>query len=173
MSKQTVKLAIQQLWHYALYFRQQPRLPSQRFAIFGRGRSGSTVLTSLLNAHRHISCEGEILHDRVFFPRLHIDWCASRCQSEVYGFKLLSYQLRDVQPIGNPARFLRSLYDGGYQFIYLTRRNLLFHALSNLNARQNKFHHRLQEGTLASAPLAGERKRGFALAKAQRGTWLL
>ncbi|NEP82501.1 MAG: hypothetical protein F6K39_32760 [Okeania sp. SIO3B3] len=77
-----------------------------------------------------------------------MDLSASRYQSCIYGFKLLSYQLQDVQSISNPEQFLLNMYESGYKFIYLTRRNLLNHALSNINARQKKFHHRVSEGKL-------------------------
>ncbi|EAW35918.1 hypothetical protein [Lyngbya sp. PCC 8106] len=76
---------------------------------------------------------------------MYIDVCSSRGQLPVYGFKLLSYQLRDVQPIINAKKFLSDLYLKGYKIIYLTRTNLFYHAISNLNARQNKFHHQANE----------------------------
>ncbi|CAD5921689.1 sulfotransferase [Planktothrix agardhii] len=39
------------LKHYGTYLWNQPSLPEKRFVIFGRGRSGSTLLVSLLNTH--------------------------------------------------------------------------------------------------------------------------
>ncbi|WP_231506153.1 sulfotransferase [Planktothrix serta] len=133
---------------YGKYLWNRPLLPEKRFVIFGRGRSGSTLLVSLLNTHSQIYCDGEILHDWVSFPRLQINVCASRCQRPVYGFKLLSYQMRDIQPIINSTQFLTNLYQHGYQIIYLRRRNLLTHAFSNINARQQKFHHQSSQGTI-------------------------
>ena len=118
-------------------------LPPKRFVIFGKGRSGSTLLVSLINSLEQVHCDNEILHDRVPFPRLYVDARASYSQSLVYGFKLLSYQLKCVQPIKNPHEFLLNLYQSGYQIIYLKRHNLLRHALSNIYARQKKFHYRL------------------------------
>ncbi|MCL2925597.1 MAG: hypothetical protein MGF17_13520 [Trichodesmium sp. MAG_R04] len=125
--------------------------------IFGRGRSGSTLLVNLLNNQNQVHCDYEILHDRLLFPRSHIDLCALRYQSMVYGFKLLSYQVRDVQPIPDPEKFLFSLNESGYKFIYLTRINLVDHALSNINAKlKQKFHHRSYEGELEYKPIKVE-----------------
>ena len=135
------KQKLKEIRDYGLYLWKKPSLPANKFVIFGRGRSGSTLLVNLLNNHNKIHCDGEIMHDHLLFPRLYIDLSASRYQSRVYGFKLLSYQLKDVQQIYDPEKFLLSLYESGYKFIYLTRRNLLAHALSNINARQKKFHH--------------------------------
>ncbi|MGK7920779.1 MAG: hypothetical protein AB4080_12315 [Trichodesmium sp.] len=144
------KSTLKEIRDYGKYLWQKPSLPSNKFVIFGRGDSGSTLLVNLLESHNKIRCDGEILHDRLLFPRLYIDLCASRYQSDAYGFKLLSYQIRDIQSIYNQEKFLLNLYNSGYKFIYLTRSNLLHHALSNINARMKKFHHRLNEGKLSN-----------------------
>ncbi|MEM1369076.1 MAG: hypothetical protein AAGG02_13880, partial [Cyanobacteria bacterium P01_H01_bin.15] len=128
---------------YVRYLISRPSGPAKRFVIFGRGRSGSTLLVDLLGSLDSVCCDGEILHYRVYFPKLHIETQAAKAPATVYGFKLLSYQLGSVQGIANPADFLRSLEQAGYQFIYLQRRNLLRHALSNIVARQREqFHFR-------------------------------
>ena len=148
------KHTLKEIRGYGKYLWQKPSLPSNKFVIFGRGRSGSTLLVNLLTNQNQIHCDNEILHDRLLFPRIYIDLCASRCQYSVYGFKLLSYQVRDVQPIFKPEKFLLSLYENGYKFIYLTRSNLVDHALSNINAKlKQKFHHRSDEGKLEYKPI--------------------
>jgi LPS sulfotransferase NodH len=123
--------------------------PDARFLIFGLGRSGSTLLASLLDSHPLIRCEDEILHHRVLWP-----WAYVRCRGTLfpetaYGFKLLLYQLEDVQRIRDAASFLRELHGSGFHILYLRRHNVLRHALSNLYARsRNLFHHRAGEGPL-------------------------
>lgn len=140
------KRLIKELSNYGRYFQKRSQLPEKKFVIFGRGRSGSTLLVDLLDSHPQIHCDNEILHHRVLFPRLYIDSCASRYQSQVYGFKLLSYQIKDVQPISQPKNFLLELCQSGYKIIYLKRKNLLDHALSNINARQKqKFHYHVSQ----------------------------
>lgn len=114
----------------------------KKFLIFGRGRSGSTLLVDLLNSNREIHCDGEILNRHFLFPRTQVDIRMSACCKPVYGFKLLSYQVRDVQTIKNPDNFLYQLYHDGFQIIYLKRDNLLRHAISNIRARKKQFHYR-------------------------------
>lgn len=75
------------------------------FVVFGMGRSGSTLLASLLNAHPSIHCDGEILspvywHRRrrplrlpmLRYPLFYIRYrqlvAQYRHGASVYGFKL-------------------------------------------------------------------------------------
>lgn len=136
------------VWDYPRYGSPlRPPLPEHRFVIFGRGRSGSTLLVNLMGSVGGIHCDNEILHRAVPLPHLHVDVCASRCRQPVYGFKLLSYQVKRVQPLLHREQCLRELSDRGYRVIYLTRCNLLYHALSNLHSRQRRqFHHLAERG---------------------------
>lgn len=140
---------------YGKYFLRKPALPTNRFVIFGSGRSGSTLLVNLLNSSDQVFCDGEILNrDPVAFPNLFIKVQASRCSQPVYGFKLLDYQLKERQKIKEPEDFLINLHREGWKFIYLTRRNKLDYALSILNAFHRKsFHHRGGDGELTRQKL--------------------
>ena len=118
------------------------RLPTPRFILFGRGRSGTTALTSLLDSHSALRCEGEILHNYVPFPYAHVLGRCARAQPLGYGCKILSYQLRDIQSsLESPETLIRGLHEE-YEFdiLYLRRSNLLRHALSNIRARREGFH---------------------------------
>lgn len=130
---------------YANYIVRRPSLPPRRFVIFGRGRCGSTLLVSLLDSHPDIQCDGEILHFRKLSPLFHVKCFAAAAKRPVYGFKLLTYQLRQVQPIPDPRAFLHELHGQGFRFIHLYRDNLLRHALSNIYARQATFHRRRED----------------------------
>ncbi|MEQ8361794.1 MAG: hypothetical protein RIF39_15970 [Cyclobacteriaceae bacterium] len=105
-----------------------------KFVIFARGRSGSTLLASFLNHHPEINCDGEILSHRVAYPENFIRNKCKLSKNKIYGFKLLSYQIRSIQRIKNPNQFLRTLHSNGYKIIYLRRENLLRHALSKAYA---------------------------------------
>jgi LPS sulfotransferase NodH len=126
-------------------------LPETRFVLFGRGRSGTTALVSMLDDVPGLRCEGEVLHNYVPFPYRHVLGRAARCTADTYGCKLLSYQIQDVQrPPGPRTAFLRTLHhEHGFQVLYLRRTNLLRHALSNIRARRDTFHRK------KSAPDAG------------------
>jgi LPS sulfotransferase NodH len=127
--------------------------PDTRFILFGRGRSGTTALVSLLDAVPALDCEGEILHDYVPFPLIHVLGRSRRSRASGYGCKLLSYQVRDVQTaLRDPETVLRVLHeDYGFALLYLRRTNLLRHALSNIRARRDQFHRRASEAARAPA----------------------
>jgi LPS sulfotransferase NodH len=124
--------------------------PRPRFVLYGVGRSGSTLLSELLDAHTRIRCDGEILSQPVRFARLHVIVRESRTTVDAYGFKLLCYQARDVQQIRSVPRFLDWLHRRGYVIFHLQREDRLRHALSNLRARQDGFHRRGASGDFDS-----------------------
>jgi len=114
----------------------------KRFAIFGRGRSGSTLLVDLLNSSEEIFCDTEILNRPVFSIFRHIENCSKMHASRIYGFKLLSYQIQSVHKLSDPDAFLQHLVnDLDYKMIYLTRKNLLRQTLSKRYATfRNSWH---------------------------------
>ncbi len=128
--------------------------PSSKFVIFGRGRSGSTLLVSLLNSHPSIYCDKEILNRKVLLPKRFIQ-CRSRMfDKDIYGFKLLSYQLRSVQSVENPENFLLDLHHNGYKIIYLKRNNALRQVLSKMYASyRNKWHQQSENAQTCRMPV--------------------
>lgn len=116
-------------------------VPEKRFLIFGRGRSGSTLLTSLLDSHTEITCLGEILRYKAMSPRRQLDHALSVAKTKVSGCKFLSYQMRSIHGMGTESDFLKSLHDEGVTIIYLKRTNLVRHAVSNLYARKRQAYH--------------------------------
>lgn len=138
--------ARQQYWHVQAllaYLRAGPEaLPTPRFVLFGRGRSGTTALISMLDDVPALHCEGEILHNFVCFPLRHVLGRSIRSPRDGYGCKILSYQIRDVQTrLDPPEDVIQRLYEKyGFHILYLRRTNLLRHALSNIRARREQFH---------------------------------
>ncbi len=118
--------------------------PENKFVIYTRGRTGSSVLTELLNCHPEIFCDVEIFnymycHSRVFFPDLYIRSCSKRAaihHKTVYGFKVKIAQLRFEHKYNNYENILKKLSDEGWKFIYLKRENYLRHKLSNIFTTQ-------------------------------------
>ncbi|MEF8817619.1 MAG: Nodulation protein H [Salinibacter sp.] len=116
--------------------------PETRFVLFARGRSGTTLLLSMLNAHPAVEADGEILRRRALRPLRLVKQCKAQTQAPVYGFKLLSYQLRSLQThLSDRRAFLEALVEQGYRVLYLRRRNLLRHALSGLYAEHRRRWH--------------------------------
>ena len=124
----------------ARYLLHRPDLTPVRFVLFGRGRSGTTALVSLLDSVKSIQCDGEILSRPVLLPKLYLQSCCANASTAAYGCKILSYHIRDVQPILRRRRFLQRLDKSGFNIIHLQRRNLFYHALSNIKARVSGYY---------------------------------
>ncbi len=112
------------------------RNPEKKFVIFTSGRSGSTLLVDLLNSHPDVQCDGELLKRRVAFPKSLVQTFEQQSKHPIYGFKLLSYQLMNVQTgIKDKHAFLEYLTQKQqYQLIHLERKNKAKQALSIIYA---------------------------------------
>lgn len=108
----------------------------RKLLIFGRPRSGTTLLRLLLNQVPQIRCDGELLHDVVIAPRRYLNLLARRSEAAVYGVKLLSYQMLEVQKISDPYGFMQGLAEDGFRFVHL-RRHTLPQTLSLAAAQQS------------------------------------
>ncbi|MEZ4826292.1 MAG: hypothetical protein R3C61_08355 [Bacteroidia bacterium] len=128
---------------YISYIFKPKARPKEKFVIFGTGRSGSTLLVSLLNSNSQVFCDNEIYHRKVLFPQLSRKARTRLGNKEVYGFKCLTYQVGKILGYARDDQhlFLRKLTREGYKIIYLERENALRQGLSNLYARyRNQFH---------------------------------
>ncbi len=110
--------------------------------IFGQGRTGSSLLRSLLNCHPDIYCDDEILSEPVLAPLRFADRRARMHSQDVYGFKLKGYQLTRAQGLADPGRFMRRLSGNGHTIVHLQRQNVFRHALSNFFAEARGSYHR-------------------------------
>lgn len=121
--------------------------PMKNFVIFGMGRTGSTLLASLLNSHPQICCEGELFHSlrrpllSHFWRRYPLPYLAYRqlypkwVQHKVaYGFKLHT-KLRGEQII-HTDRFLTTMAQQGWKIIHLQRARLFDQIISGFLANQ-------------------------------------
>ncbi len=119
-----------------------------RFIIFGQGRSGSTLLGQLLNSHPQINCENEIFNLKDPYvknkwlmtyckrlPYLYVNYRIFNSEENIYGFKLLWYQLENME------NYLLKLKNSGWHIIHIDRENLFDQTLSTLVARKNGFWH--------------------------------
>ena len=128
--------------------------PEKKFLIFSSGRSGSTLLINVLNSSPNIQCEGEILRSKNIAPKKVIKLSEQACLQNVFGFKLLTYQLLDLQPkIASKQAFLADLVADGYQIIYLERKNSLLQALSVVYAMQRNIWHYKNEATISHSKI--------------------
>ncbi len=136
-------------WKYKNYFDFRIKTPGNKFVMYTRGRTGSTVLTELLNCHPEIFCDVEIFNyiycrTRIRFPQQYIKSCSKRASiygKDVYGFKVKIAQLRIEHKYKNYDKILSDLSEDGWKFIHLKRVNFLRHKLSSLIATETKIFH--------------------------------
>ena len=126
----------------------------QKFIVYCRPRSGSTLLVQLLSQVPQIRCDGEVLHHSVLAPSRFLSRLASRTPDRTYGAKIVSYQLLEVQRTPDQQAFLDGLAEDGFLFVHL-KRNTFDQALSLCIAQKiQKYHYKTDEtGTVRSREL--------------------
>lgn len=123
--------------------------PKKKFVIYTKGRTGSTVLTDLLNSHPDMFCDHEIFNisdtkTKVKYPFLYISSCSKRASAhnkKVYGFKMKIEQLKNEHDYKNIGDIIEKLETIGWKIIYLKRTNILNHTISGLLSNRSKIFH--------------------------------
>lgn len=126
--------------------------PRIRFLIYGQGRSGSSVLLTLIGSHPDVAYESEIFNRKVaarlIWPARYLRARASLGRRRAYGCKMKIYQMTDDQGIDDPHRFLLDLHEEGWKIVFLTRRDLFRKALSLVVAEtRGRFLDRRSDGS--------------------------
>ena len=119
----------------------------KNFVIFGMGRTGSSLLVSLLNSHPQICCEGELFRSLnrpllshfwrryplpyLAYRQLYIKWVEHKV---AYGFKLHT-KLHGDQLIYTD-HFLTTVAQQGWKIIHLQRARLFDQIISGFLANQ-------------------------------------
>ena len=122
---------------YILNYSKNPS-NSVRVVIFAQGRTGSTLLESLLCSTGHFQKNGELLdrtqgQSEVLFPIQFVCGLSKWKLKKNFIFHVKIYQLtKDRKRPIDPAYFLETLYQNGWEIIYLRRKNKVKHALSNI-----------------------------------------
>lgn len=122
--------------------RQKPDLgnPERKFLIFAQGRTGSTLLTSLLTSHPQICCDEEIFYYPKLLPYAYAERLARGSGAMAYGFKVKIYQIPGL--LGRRvSRFLDRFESMGYRLIYLERKDIVQHSFSSYFAMKSKSYH--------------------------------
>ena len=60
-----------------------------KFLIIARARSGTTLLTNLLDAHPDVTCDREVLAKRVRAPQAYLNALAGKSSTKAYGLSLI------------------------------------------------------------------------------------
>lgn len=137
---------------YGLHWRLA-RARNLRVLIFAQGRTGSTLLESLICSSGHFKKNGEVLGKsgtRVWFPVEYIQGLSQRNPTQPFICHVKLYHLtRDREAIGlravRPRTFVRKLSDAGWRLIYLHRQDRIRHAVSNLVAEARGGYHKFDD----------------------------
>lgn len=129
----------------------------KKFLIIARARSGSTLLTELLNNHPDVVCDREVLVKKVKAPVAYLENLARKSTAKAYGAKLLSYQMVLVQDFHDPKGFLTQLQDRDYKFIHL-KRDTFAQTVSLTRAQASGLYHMRDAKTDAKRQAAIERE---------------
>ena len=125
------------------------RARPEPFLIYARPRSGTTLLVQLLQQVPDITCSGELMHSIIASPRLLLRTAPMTARRRAYGFKVLSYQLTEVQRVLRPLAFFDDALGLGYRLIHL-RRGTYEQTLSLVKAQMLQQYH-LRPGETARA----------------------
>ena len=124
------------------------RSPKAGFIIFCLGRSGSNLLSDLLDQHPDVFCDGEVFgylsKVRLSDPKRFLRQRSRITGNEMYGCKVKVYDLTGSQGMLVPhARdLIVELCQQGWKIIHLRRHDIFRQALSSLVAEhRNVYHH--------------------------------
>lgn len=116
----------------------------ERFVIFGQGRSGSTLLVDLLDSHRDLYCDEELLHHTMRWPEAYVDGKSLFSRARVYGYKVKPSQIVEQQ--GKEVRtFIEAQVAQGWRVLHLQRSSVCRQTMSGLVARERQSYHRTDE----------------------------
>lgn len=134
---------------YVLHYLKCIKPQTVRVIIFAQGRTGSSLLESLISSTGHFKKRGELLGESgtaVEFPYQYISGLSKLFRKENFIFHLKIYHLlEDRNKQVDPSVFLRKLQEDGWKIIYLKRKNKLNQAMSNLIAARTGVYHKYSE----------------------------
>jgi len=144
--KRRIKHRYREGLSYISYFIKPTPSGPVRLVIFGQGRTGSTLLESLLCSTGYFRPNGELFNisrGEILYPLQYVRGLSKLTANENLIFHVKVYQLtRDRKRPIDPAKFLNALYGDGWKIIYLRRRNKVSHALSNVVAEHRGHYHK-------------------------------
>lgn len=134
-----IKFSIEEIAAYIAYF-FLPKCKNQKHVIiFAQGRTGSTLLESLLSSADVFSKKGELLKtkEREVYSPIHFILGLSKLYRKNFSFHVKIYHLtaNRKRPI-EPSQFLQTLHNYGWKIIHLKRKNKIKHCLSSLIAEK-------------------------------------
>src|SRR4051812_9935140 len=102
--------------------RARARRPLTRFVVLGTPRTGSELLVNLLDSHKRIRCDSEILKQAPRWPLLALEGYAQRARRDgrdAYGCKVLADQIIFQPQMHRDGAFFRELNGREWKFVLI------------------------------------------------------
>ncbi len=118
-------------------------LPKVKYVVFCEPRTGSRLLSDLLNCHPDVECGGGLFDYHLpkwIHPKSYVERRYERSRKHAYGFLLHPRQIL-MMPIFPSDELLSDLHAAGWRIIHLKRRNTLRRVLSWEKARRDGIWH--------------------------------
>lgn len=132
----------------AFWFLPEPRKGHHKVFIFGQGRTGSTLLESLISSGINFTPRGEILSPAMIIILRPLEYVLGRYKlaNENFIFHVKPYHFfRGRKKRIDPKAFISALQKRGWKMIYLRRENKLMHGLSNIVAENRGAYHKMDD----------------------------
>lgn len=144
MAKELVKIGV------LVWRRIVNQEPDQKCVIYGQGRSGSTLLKTLLGSHPQLTTKDELLSHRRLFPVQFVEYEASRASTSHFLWHLKPWHPTRRQAV-ELVPLLRKLEERGYTFIHLRRKNEFLKSLSQVKLFTEDILHAKEEDPVPEA----------------------
>lgn len=109
--------------------------------IYGQGRTGSTLLGSLLASHPRMTFGNEVLRGPVRWPLNYLEGLRAGSAPSSYSCHIKPYHLTQFQGISDVRGFLSAAHGKGWRLLHLRREDTLRHVLSNVSRNANARSH--------------------------------
>lgn len=130
-----IVILFREIFMYLKYILKKPNIPIAKFILFGQGKTGSSLLADLLSSYPEIQYDDEVLVPVIFFPNQSVKAGCALSKKNVYGIKILMYQLNLLggdQNMQDAKQFMHELHQQGWKIIYLKRGNIFRQAVDQL-----------------------------------------
>jgi len=138
----------QELRNYLDDALRKPRQDAKHVLIFAQGRSGTTLLESLLCSTGHFTGLGEPLHlftREVWAPVRHLRGLGRSARGNVVAHVKGSQLVRDRRRPVDPGQFLRSMSAEGWAIVHVRRQGTAGQVLSECVARARGAYHKVDD----------------------------
>jgi len=142
------RLSLRSLMAYINSFKGYNK-DQKRVVLFAQGRTGSTLLENLLCSTGYFRRNGELLGVKkreIMFPYRFISGLSKWKSKGNFIFHVKIYQLsRDRKRPIDVRNFFENLSKDDYAIVFLSRRNIVEHCLSNLVAKKRGLYHKFSK----------------------------